>query len=292
MDDQRWTDPTGQSDQLDRPILAVAFRGLFDASGAATAAIEWLTDHQPSVVLGDVDPETFFDFTQERPVVRFDDRGERQLSWPANEVLAVRTSDGQRDLVVIAGVEPHMRWRTFSETIAEIARRTGAETVATLGAMAGMAPHTRSLAVVGSSTNQRLAERLGLGSPSYQGPTGLIGVLHDTLDRADIPVLSLRVSVPHYVPDTPNPKATRALLRRLEQVTGVDTGYTGLDGAASDWQRQVDAAVNGDPEITEYVRRLESQVDESEDHMPSGDDLAAEFEAFLREQHPPDADRD
>jgi len=256
MDELRWGEVDEIVEGLDRPVLAVAFQGLFDASGAATAAIDWLSEHLDTTRLGDIDPETFFDFTQERPVVSFDDDGDRVLTWPSNKVFAVHTPESQRDLVVVSGVEPHLRWRTFSATLAEVAQRTKAETVATLGSMVGMAPHTRSLGVIGSSTNKDLAQRLGLSSPSYQGPTGLVGVLHDTLDQAGIPVLSLRVSLPHYIPDTPNPKATRSLLRRFEQVTGVDTGYVGLD---------------------------REEADQSEE-VVSGDVLAAEFEAFLREQ--------
>jgi hypothetical protein len=150
--------------------------------------------------------------------------------------------------------------------------------------MSGMSPHTRPPAVTGSSTNRDLAERLGLDRPSYQGPTGVVGVLHDTLDRAGVPVISLRVSVPYYVPESPNPKATRALLRRFEQVSGVDTSFADLDGPAAEWQLRVDEAVAGDGEVTAHVRRLESQVDQDEDLMPRGDDLAAELEAFLRDQ--------
>jgi len=129
-----------------------------------------------------------------------------------------------------------------------------------------------------------LADRLGLNRPSYQGPTGLVGVLHDTLDRMGTPVISLRVSVPHYVPDTPNPKATRALLRWFEQVSGVSTAYADLDGPAVDWQHQVDAAVASDQDLVQYVQRLEAQADQTRELMPNGDDLAAELEAFLREQ--------
>ncbi|MEE3275356.1 MAG: PAC2 family protein [Actinomycetota bacterium] len=280
------------SGDLERPIVAVAYRGLFDASGAATAAVTWMADRFDAAVVGDVDPESFFDFTQERPVVEFNDDGDRRLRWPSNDVLVAHGGDAPRDLVLMSGVEPHLRWRTFAETLVQVVAHTGAESVVTLGAMAGMAPHTRPLGVVASSTNPRLAERLGLDRPSYQGPTGLIGVLHNTLDRADIPVISLRVSVPHYVPDTPNPKATRSLLRRFEQVTGVKTGYADLDESAAEWQRHVDAAVNVDTEISEYVRRLESDADESEEMLPSGDDLAAEFEAFLREQDRPSGGSD
>ena len=295
VDELRWTgpqghdalaeDPTGTgSGRLERPLLVVAFRGLFDASGSATASIEWLAGKFGHETVGEIDPETFFDFTQERPVLFIDEDGERRLRWPRNEVVVAETPADQRDLLMVSGIEPHLRWRTFAQTLTEVVHRTGVETVVTLGSMVGMAPHTRPPAVTGSSTNELLADRLGLDKPSYQGPTGVVGVLHDTLDRAGIPVISLRVSVPHYVPDTPNPKATRALLRWFEQVSGVDTAYAELDTAAADWQHHVDAAVAGDDELILYVRRLEEQADQSEELMPSGDDLAAELEAFLREQ--------
>ena len=273
-------------DSLNRPVLIVAFKGLFDASGSATSALEWLIEKSESENIGEIDSETFFDFTQERPLMSFDKNGERALTWPTNKIVAMKTKENERDLLAISGVEPHLRWRTFSELLIELVNKSNAESVLTLGSMVGMTPHSRPLTVTGSSTNPELAERLHLEKPSYQGPTGIVGVLHDALDRSKIPVISLRVSVPHYVPDAPNPKATRALLRRFEQVTGVTTEYEELDGPAADWQKQVDSAVASDDEITAYVTRLETAIDEDENLLPSGDDLAAEFEAFLREQDP------
>ena len=273
-------------DSLNRPVLIVAFKGLFDASGSATSALEWLIEKSESENIGEIDSETFFDFTQERPLISFDKNGERALTWPTNKIVAMKTKENERDLLAISGIEPHLRWRTFSKLLIEIVNKSNAESVLTLGSMVGMTPHSRPLTVTGSSTNPELAERLHLEKPSYQGPTGIVGVLHDALDRSKIPVISLRVSVPHYVPDAPNPKATRALLRRFEQVTGVTTEYEELDGPAADWQKQVDSAVASDDEITAYVTRLETAIDEDENLLPSGDDLAAEFEAFLREQDP------
>ena len=273
-------------DSLTRPVLVVAFKGLFDASGSATSALEWLMEKSESENIGEIDSETFFDFTQERPLISFDKNGERTLTWPKNKIVTIKTNGNERDLLAISGIEPHLRWRTFSKLLIEIVNKSNAESVLTLGSMVGMTPHSRPLTVTGSSTNPELAERLHLEKPSYQGPTGIVGVLHDALDRSKIPVISLRVSVPHYVPDSPNPKATRALLRRFEQVTGVTTEYEELDGPAADWLKQVDAAVASDDEITAYVTRLETAIDEDENLLPSGDDLAAEFEAFLREQGP------
>lgn len=268
--------------RTDRPLVVLAFRGMFDAAGAATAAVAFLRERAPSTRLASIDPEMLFDFTQERPSVRVLPGGRREIVWPENEFHALRFGD-RRDLVVCAGVEPHLRWRTFGEHVLAVARRCGAEMVVTLGAMVGVVPHTRPLPVTGSSTNAVLARRLGLGSPSYEGPTGVIGTLHDLLDQAGMPVISLRVAVPHYVPAPPNPKATHALLRRFEQVTGLDVGSRALEARAADWERQVRAAAADDDQVLAYVRRLEEQHD-AEEPLPSGDDLAAELEAFLREQ--------
>ncbi len=266
----------------ERPLVVLAFRGLFDAAGAATNAVNWLRERAPGSLVAHIDPEMLFDFTQERPSVRVLPNGRREIIWPENE-FHVLHFDGRRDLVVCAGTEPHLRWRTFSEHVLEIAQRCGAEMVVTLGAMVGVVAHSRPLPVTGSATNPALAERLGLGSPSYEGPTGVIGTLHDLLDRAGMPVISLRVAVPHYVPSPPNPKATHALLRRLEEVTRLDLGARALESPAADWEQQVSAAAADDPQVITYVRRLEEQHD-AEEPLPSGDDLAAELEAFLREQ--------
>ena len=153
MDELRWTADDQFTTGLDRPILVVAFHGLFDAAGSATSAVEWLAERLDSMQVGDVDPETFFDFTQERPVVEFDEHDVRRIRWASNRVLAVRTPEGQRDLVLVSGIEPHLRWRTFTEALLEAATRSGSRLVVTLGSMSGMTPHTRPPAVTGSSTN-------------------------------------------------------------------------------------------------------------------------------------------
>ena len=266
----------------ERPLVVLAFRGLFDAASAATNAVNWVRERAPSSLVAHIDPELLFDFTQQRPSVRVLPDGRREIIWPENEFHVLRF-DHRRDLVVCSGTEPHLRWRSFSEHILAIAQRCGAEMVVTLGAMVGVVAHSRPLPVTGSATNPALAERLGLGSPSYEGPTGVIGTLHDLLDRAGMPVISLRVAVPHYVPSPPNPKATHALLRRLEEVTRLDLGARALEPSATDWEHQVSAAAADDPQVITYVRRLEEQYD-AEEPLPSGDDLAAELEAFLREQ--------
>jgi len=268
----------------DAPILVMALEGLFDIAGAATDAIVHLNDQAASrVKIATIDPEVFFDFTQQRPIVSLSSSGERELSWPANDAYELTLNGPVSSALTIAGIEPHLRWRTFAEAVGEIAQRSGARLVVTLGAMAGQAPHTRALGVVGSASDPVLAERLGLGRPSYQGPTGLVGALHVHLHEIGLAVISLRVSVPHYVTQAPNAEATRSLLARFELVTGIQTGHAGFTDAAAAWREKVDAAVASDDEMRDYVSRLERLVDNSADLLPSGDELAAQLQAWLRD---------
>lgn len=267
---------------LRRPFLLMSFEGLFDAGGAATGALEQIRGRSDTTRIAEIEAEDFFDFTEQRPLVRIDN-GVRSIEWPSTTVWACRT-DGPRDLVVMTGIEPHLRWRTFADQIVEVVRRSGAELSITVGAMVSMVPHTRTFGVTGSSADPVLADRLGLDRPSYQGPTGVVGVINERLDAVGLPVMSLRVDVPHYVPAAPNPKAVQALLRRIEQATGVPTGFEALDLEAQEWVRRVDAAVASDDESRSYVERLEQQVDSNPALLPTGDDLAAELESFLRER--------
>jgi len=285
MPELNWVD----APELRRPILVLAFEGFFDASGAATDAALWIADRGRRDLIAEIDPDGFYDFQQTRPQVLRENDGTRSIRWPTNSAVAVRLPGSDHDLIVLAGVEPHVRWRAFCTHLAVLAHQCHAEMVVTLGSMAGMAPHTRPLGVIASSTDAELARRLGLRSPSYEGPTGVIGVLHDILDASGQAVISLRVSVPHYVPGSPNPEATRSLLRRFELVTGVGTDHSQLDEDADEWRSQVDLAVADDPGIAGYIKTLEGEVDQSEDLLPSGDDLATELEAFLRERRPPEA---
>ena len=266
------------------PVMVVALEGLFDAAEAATAAVRMIRENANGLApLARIDPEGFFNFQDRRPVIRLDDENRRVIDWPTTTVDAVERYGAKHPLVVVDGVEPHLRWRTFTNYLVEVADQCRVGLVVTLGAMVGLAPHTRPLGVVGSSTNAELARMFGLGRPTYQGPTGLAGALHDALARARIPDISLRVSVPHYVPGPPNPEATRSLLKRLELITGIITDHQELDEAAASWRERVDAAVAGDDDLNDYVAQLERQIDEADDLLPSGDDLANQFEAFLRD---------
>lgn len=268
---------------LGEPVLVVALRGLFDIGEAATRAAQHLVSIAvQSERLAEIDPELFFNFSQVRPLVSLGPRNKREIHWPENIAHSV-TAPGGQAMVVMAGIEPHLRWRSFATALVELARRSEAELIITLGATASMTPHTRPLGVVGSTSNSSLATQLGLQRPSYEGPTGVVGVLHAELEANDIPSLSLRVGVPHYVPAPPNPEATRSLLARFELITGIPTMHESLRSDARDWTRRVDAAVSDDDEMSQYVRELERQLDESADEiLPSGDDLAAELEGFLR----------
>jgi len=274
---------------LRRPLLLIGMEGAFDAAESATSALRWISERSESTPMAEIDPERFFNFQEVRPMARIVEGGGRTIDWPKTQVTAVRTSSN-RDLVIMSGVEPHLRWGTFSNLVLEVARHSGCEMVVTVGAMIAMVPHTRPFSVTGSAVHPELVRRLNLSKPTYQGPTGLIGVINERLERANVPTISLRVDVPHYVPGPPNPKATRALLRGLQQTTGVATSYEELDREVSDWLSRVDLAVASDDESRDYVTRLEHQVDSDEDTLPSGDDLAAELEAFLRDQQPPDPD--
>lgn len=271
--------------KLDRPVLVIAFAGLFDAATAATGAIKHLTKRLGAAPIASIDPEAFFDFQQTRPQVEIVDGGLRKVVWPEIVAYATERSGSERDLVLLSGIEPHYRWRTFTSLILEIAERSGAEMIVTLGASPAQVPHTRLPVVFSSSTNTALAERLGLSRPQYQGVTGVLGVLQATLDHEGPPSIAMRVGVPHYAMGEHNPKATMALLRHLEHVTGVLTEHGGLVDDVATWENRLDIAVAEDPEARIYVRQLEGHHDsQTEQQVVSGDDLAEEVERFLREQ--------
>ncbi len=270
--------------ELDRPIFVIAFKGLFDMGEAATGAVDWLSmthSGQPGAM---IDPETLFDFQEVRPEVRLGVNGAREILWPANNVVWAKTEPDARDLVLLSGVEPNLRWRSFSDTLRELVDITGTELVVTLGSSLGMVPHTRSFPVAASTGDAELAERLGVGKPTYEGPTGLVGSLQHELTLHNIPSMSLRVSVPHYVPGSPSPKATAALLANLEQICGVHTDHAGLADEIRDWEARVHQALVDDEDVKAYVADLEQSADsEPEMIFDSGDgDMAAEIESFLR----------
>ncbi len=270
---------------LRNPVMLVALQGLFDIGSVATSALDWMLKERDWTVVADIDPDPFFDFTQVRPEVFNDENGDRQVRWPENEFAVVRYPEGSRDIVVLNGVEPHLAWPTFTDCIIDVVRGLGVELVVSLGAAAEQVPHTRVPFVVGSSTNTDLAARLGLSMPRYQGPTGVAGVMLEAMDRAGIPNVSLRVGVPHYLMNAQHPKSIAALLQHLQHVLRVPTDHANLSEEISRWQELHDSAVEDDPQALGYVAMLETRHDQMAERMlPTGDDLAAELEAFLREQ--------
>lgn len=279
---------------LRSPVLLIALTGLFDIAGVATTALDEFAPAEAAVTIGEIDPDPFYDFTQARPTVDIDDGGLRSLTWPDNEFDVVR-GQGDRDLVVLVGTEPHLAWRTYSACIRRVVERLGCEVVVTVGATAEGVPHTRVPRVSGSTTDPALARALGIGAPSYQGPTGVAGVIHADLAAAGIPAVSLRVGIPHYLMSAEHPQAVVALQTHLAHVLGVPVPVVApADGDRADeiarWRVLHDEAVEADPQLQRYVRVLEAEYDRrAEAEIPSADDLAAQFEQFLRDRNDDEA---
>ena len=272
--------------ELERPVMLVGLEGWFDVGTSATQAVEAFTSTDRSIVVGVVDPDPFYDFTQQRPHVSIDD-GVRELTWPSNEFI-VQRNPGERDVVALVGVEPHLYWSTYVDTIVTVAEALRCEAVVTVGSAAEAIPHTRTPPVTGSTANPGLARALGLVAPSYQGITGVAGVLQATLEARSIPAVSLRVGIPHYLMNAEHPQATAALTRHLSHVLGVPADPEISEQMAEQirsWREVHDEVIANDAQLTMYVRMLEAEFDRrAEAAIPSADDLASDFEDFLREQ--------
>lgn len=281
MDALRWD----ERPSLRRPVLVAAFEGWNDAADAASTAADYLAGQWGARAFASIDPEEFYDFTAVRPRVRLVDDVTRHVDWPRPQLLAASPSGGAHDVVFLRGAEPQLRWRTYTATVVEAARALGVELVLTLGALLADVAHTRDVPVTGMAADAELMRRLGMTRSRYEGPTGIVGVLHDSLTEAGIPAASLWASVPHYVGGTPSPKATLALVQRAAALLGIDVGTVELEVAASAYERQVSEVVAEDEDMVDYVRRLEDLGgDEEDEPWPSGDHLAAEVERFLRDQ--------
>ena len=265
-------------DGLRAPALVCAFRGWNDAGDAASAAVQFVGSSLQAT----------------RPKVRLVDGVTRAIDWPAVELYEARVPRAPRDLVLLEGPEPSMRWRTFCSEIVELAEALGVQMVVTLGALLADVPHSRPVQITGLTSDEGLIERLGLQRGNYEGPTGIVGVLHGACQEAGLPSASLWAAVPHYVAAAPNPKAALALVRKLESLVGVTVDAAELESAAGDYERQVALAVQSDPDVQAFVERLEVAADEEEpsldpSELPSGDVLAREFQRFLRQQPPADS---
>lgn len=277
---------TGDIGTLDRPVMLVALEGWFDAAGAATQAVAAFTGGDTAVVVGSIDPDPFYDFTQQRPHVTVDD-DVREIVWPSNEFVLQR-NPGHRDVVGLIGVEPHLHWKTYVDAVTVVSAALGCEAIVTVGSGAEAIPHTRTPPVTGSTASEELARRLGLVAPSYQGVTGVAGVLHAELEARRIPSVSLRVGVPHYLMNAEHPMAVAALTRHLSHVLDVPDD-TDLHDQVVSWREVHDEVVDSDEQLKMYVRLLEAEFDRrAEAEIPSADDLGDEFEEFLRRQRPDD----
>ncbi len=283
-----------EEDTLTRPAVVCAFRGWNDGGEAATIALQYLGERWAARPYASIDPEEFYDFQVNRPMVRLEEGVSRFIEWPKAEFRSA--SVGGRDVLLFSAPEPNNRWRGFTEAVIGVARRAGSEILVTMGGFLTDVPHTRPVQVVGSAQDPETATRLGLSRSQYEGPTGITGVVHDVAIRAGLPSVSLWAAVPHYLPAAPNPKAARALVERTTAVLELPVDLGPIGEHVTDWERSVGRLVEDSEELAEYVRRLEAATDQgmgiagqrpmADEAMPSGDVIAAELERFLREQDP------
>ena len=282
--------------ELERPVLIAAFRGWNDGAQGASLAGGYLAKVWNAEQFATIDPEGFFDFQAVRPHVSLVRGLTRKIEWPENAFYHARPQGLDRDAVLLLGIEPNLRWRTFTNLIVRLAKELDVELVITLGALLADVPHTRPSPVTGTATDPGLVERLGLSASRYEGPTGIVGVLHDACQRQGLPSVSLWAAVPHYASLAPSPRAAVALLQRLGELIEAGIEIEELETAADVYTRQVSEAVAADEETATYVEELEQRTDSLtfEENLPSGDALAAELARFLREREegdgePPDA---
>jgi predicted ATP-grasp superfamily ATP-dependent carboligase len=266
-------------------VLVAAFRGWNDGAQGASLAASFLAQAWNARRFADVDPEEFFDFQATRPHVVLEEGLTRRINWPETAFYHAALPGIERDVVLALGIEPNLRWRTFSDEVVDLARELGVELVVTLGALLADVPHTRPAPVTGSASDAKLVEELGLAASRYEGPTGIVGVLHDACRRAGLPSASLWAAVPHYASLAASPKAALALCERLAGLLGTEFELADLERAAVAYERQVSEAVASDEETEAYVQELEKRRDAlgEELDVPSGETLAAELTRFLRE---------
>ncbi|GAA4474554.1 PAC2 family protein [Rhodococcus olei] len=280
-----------ESPTLRDPILVAAFEGWNDAGDAASGAVEHLELIWDARPLAELDSEDYYDYQVNRPQVRQVDGVTREIQWPATRISACSPPGSERDVLLLRGIEPNMRWRSFCEDLIEIIEELGVTTVVILGALLADTPHTRPVPVTGTAYSTESAQHFNLEQTRYEGPTGITGVLQDECVKAGVPAISFWAAIPHYVSQPPNPKATVALLRRVEDVLDVEVPLGELPTQAEDWETSVTEMTAEDEEISEYVRSLEERGDAEVDISEviskiDGDAIAAEFERYLRRRGP------
>ena len=273
--------------------MIVAFSGWNDAGDAASAALTFIGESLGAERFARLDPEEFYDFQATRPHIGFTDEGKREVTWPEIEIFAARVPRAPRDLILVQGPEPSTRWKTFCQNIVDLAEALGTQLVVSMGALLADVPHTLPVSITGLASDATLVEKLALKETTYEGPTGIVGVLHTACMEAGLPAASLWAAVPHYVAAAPNPKAALALVRKVESLVAVTVDATQLEAATEEYERQVGLAVQSDPDVQRFVERLEQAAERDTTplgpgDLPSGDVIASEFQRFLRQQAPPD----
>jgi proteasome assembly chaperone (PAC2) family protein len=274
--------------QLRSPMLICSFRGWNDAASSSSRALAAVAESLDAELAAQIDPEEFFDFQTTRPTITLTEGQARHIEWPQNNLYTARVPAADRDLVLFDGTEPNLRWRTFSEGIATAADALGAEMVITMGALVAEVSHTLPVPITGLASSEELVEELDLERSNYEGPTGIVGVVHDCCRQLGMTSASLWAAVPHYVAAVPNPKAALALIRRLEGLTGIAVDASELELETESYEEQIGRAVAANPEIKELVERIEAeqveQLGEEGADLPSADTIARDFQHFLRQQ--------
>jgi proteasome assembly chaperone (PAC2) family protein len=288
MDPLSWDERPGD---LREPVMVAALGGWNDAGSSASSAVGYLGERLGARRVAAIDPEEFYDFQATRPLVDLTSGGNSPIVWPEVELLAARTADAPHDLVLVGGAEPSFRWRAFCTTVLDAADALGVKRVVTLGALLADVVHTRPVRLTGMASDEALITDLNFRQPSYAGPTGIVGVLHQAAVERGHEAVSLWAPVSHYAAGITNAKGTLALLRAFERVGGVDLDLDELEAAAHTFETQVSRAVEGEPRLKALVEQLEQAADEGRESdygpLPTGDELADDLQRFLRERDDP-----
>jgi len=274
-----------ETQELVDPVVIAAFEGWNDAADAASSVVDHLSEVWGARVVAAVDPEDFYDFQVNRPTVGLDENGHRKLTWPSTQVSVCSPPGLGRDIILVRGIEPNMRWRQFAAEVLAACDELGGQLVVTLGALLADTPHTRPIPVSGTASEPELVDRLRLDEPTYEGPTGIVGVLQDACSKLDIPSVSYWAAVPHYVAQPPCPKATLALLGQIEELLQCSIPLRDLPDDARAWERGVDELAAEDDDVADYVRALEETRDTTDLPEASGEAIAKEFERYLKRRH-------
>lgn len=297
--------------RLRRPVLLMAFAGWNDASAVASTAVRFLVDRWEAKKFAEIEPEDFYNFARIRPQVHLDDNQNRVITWPENAFHYHADPLLERDFVLLVGIEPNLKWRTFGEVVLSVCRRVGVTSALGLGGLVAQVPHTIAPRVTGTTSDPELAQQfpeLAVQRSRYQGPTGIVGVLNDMLTKAGIPVGSLWGNVPHYISASPNPKVAHGLLARLNTIYGLGLNLEEIQRAGRRFERQVNEALAQNPEVAQYVKQLEAQLESSAEpeaqapeepppagpvELPRAEDVVRHLEEFLRQrQANPDNDEE